>query len=156
MLWVMPYFPPSSGAAAATTRTVLASDVTTSSTSYVDLPGLGVPVTNGVLSSFRFVLFLSSSSDANGSNVSLNGPAAALLAYKALLPSGDTTVLSSNRTSYNAGQGSANMPTGGEAVAVIEGFLLPSASGTLIARFLSELGGADSITVKAGSYVDYA
>jgi len=52
-----------------------------------------------------------------------------------------------------AASNATSAATGGN-IAIIEGFIRPSANGTLIARFASEVANS-AITAKAGSIVQY-
>ena len=69
-----------------------------------------------------------------------------------------TTTRNANVIAYDlpaaSNTGSGQAITFGGNTAIIEGYIIPSADGTVIARFASEVGGS-AITVKTGSIVYY-
>lgn len=69
-----------------------------------------------------------------------------------------TTTRNANVIAYDlpaaSNTGSGQAITFGGNTAIIEGYIIPSADGTVIGRFASEVGGS-AITVKTGSIVYY-
>lgn len=147
--------------------TVLANDVANANAvanTIADVTGLSFAVTSGNTYWFRFSIWYTSAATTTGSRWSINGPANTLLTYRTsngLSASGTAgtdvmteinnaafdTPAASNATSSTATAGQANM-------AIIEGIITPSADGTVIARFASEVT-VSAITAKAGSVVFY-
>ncbi len=127
-----------------------------------DVTGLSFAVVNGNLYWFRFAINYTSAATATGSRWSINGPSASRLGYKTQHTTLNQTTsaatveffgaVSAYDTPTNA---SANSRTGaGANVAFIEGFIQPSANGSVIARFASEVS-SSAITALAGSFVEY-
>jgi hypothetical protein len=137
--------------AGATTR--LASPVANSTTSYADVTGLSFAVTSGTTYWFRFVIPYTSAATTTGSSWSINGPSTSLLSYTARYTLTATSETVHELGAYNSGAASASSLATGN-TAVIEGIIVPSANGTVIARFLSEVA-ASAITALAGSFVWY-
>lgn len=147
--------------------TVLGSDVTNNNAvanTIADVTGLSFGVTSGHTYWFRFVIWYAAAATTTGSRWAINGPANTLLSYVTsygLSAAGtagtDTTTIvnqaafdtpaASNATSPTQTAGQANM-------AIIEGLIRPSANGTVIARFASEVT-SSAIVAKAGSLVFY-
>jgi hypothetical protein len=140
------------------TTVQLSGDVTNNNASantIADVTGLSFAVSSGVTYKFRFVIFYTSAATTTGSRWSINGPATSLLHYRS-----SYTLTATSRT-FNEGQTTYNVPSGASAtsvvagnMAVIEGIITPSANGTVIARFASEISGS-AIVAKAKSYVEY-
>jgi hypothetical protein len=121
-----------------------------------DVTGLSFPVTAGSTYWFRFTIPYTSAATATGSRWSINGPALTSLAYTSHY------ALTTTTQTQNYGLSAYNLPAASNAtsaattgnVAIIEGVITPSVSGTVIARFASELSGS-AITAKAGATVQY-
>lgn len=136
----------------------LAADVVNDATNVIaDVTGLSFPVVAGLTYWFRFVIQFESSGAGNGSRWSINGPAApTALRFNTQTPVGTTSFVT------RQGLAAYDLPAAVEAtsasaaanIALIEGFITPSLSGNVIARFASELN-PGSITAKAGSKVDF-
>lgn len=146
-------------ASSAFTTVVLASDVANADATpntIANVTGLSFAVTAGNTYWFRFVIMYTSAATTTGSLWTINGPAITQLIYRS-----EYSLTTSSRT-INEGLSAYDTPTTSNAtsaattsnVAVVEGFLTPSANGTLIARLASEVG-ASAITAKAGSIVHY-
>lgn len=145
---------------------VLGSDVVNSALNTIaDVTGLSFPVTSGSRYWFRFVIWHTANATTTGSRWAISGPTTTLLAYRSsqtLSAAGTAgtdvftdvaqaaydTPAASNATSATATAGQAN-------IAIIEGIIQPSANGTVIARFASEVAVANGIVAKAGSVVFY-
>lgn len=118
-----------------------------------DVTGLTAPVLSGYVYEFEAVIAYSADATTTGSRWTVNGPAATWLAYTSkvgLTASSDTIT---NATAYQlpAAAGATSPTTTGN-IAVIRGFVKPSADGTLAIQNAAEnTGGANDITALAGS-----
>ena len=139
--------------------TMLAADVTNNNgtaNTIADVTGLSFSVTSGKTYNFCFVIIYTAAATTTGSRWSINGPAATSLYYHS------SYSLTTTSTTENEGLSTYNVPAASNAssaatgsnIAVIEGIIKPSASGTVIARFASEVAGS-AIVAKTGSYVEY-
>ena len=139
---------------------VLASDVTNNNASantIADVTGLSFSVTSGQTYMFRFMILYTAAATATGSRWSINGPASpTLLNYRSNYSLTSTTeTLNSGQTAYDvpSGANATSVATAGN-LAIIEGIITPSASGTVIARFASEVS-SSAIVAKAGSILEW-
>ena len=138
--------------------TVLAADVTNANASantIADVTALSFAVTSGSKYWFRFVIPFTSAATTTGSRWSINGPAApTLLNYTSHYTLTATSETVNFATAYDIpAAASASSLTAGN-VAIIEGIIIPSATGTVIARFASEIT-VSAIVAKAGAIVYY-
>lgn len=142
---------------------VLSADVTNNNATantIADVTGLSFSVNAGETYYFRFIINYTAAATTTGSRFSVNGPGSpTLLSYRmevslaaAAGTDGVTTAIS---TAYDtpAGATATSANTAGN-IAVIEGFITPSASGTVIARFASEVS-SSAIVAKAGSLLQW-
>jgi hypothetical protein len=159
---VLTYDPATKQLAATNTygRVLLASDVTNNNATantMQDVTGLSFPVTAGVTYKFKFFIVFTAAATTTGSRWSINGPATTFLHYKseyAVSVSANTTALGMAAYNLPAGTNTGSASTGSN-MAVIEGVIKPSSSGTVIARFASEIS-SSAIVAKGGmSYVEY-
>jgi hypothetical protein len=139
---------------------VLASDVTNNNAvanTIADVTGLSFAVTAGNTYWFRAFVQYTAAATATGSRWSVNGPAApTLLIFKS-----EYSLTTTTRT-VNEGLSAYDTPAASNAtsaattsnIAWIEGFITPSASGTVIARLASEVAGS-AIVAKAGSILHW-
>jgi len=143
-----------SGGGSGYTTVVLPSDVTNSTTTIADVTGLSFPVTSGITYKFKFYIIYTAAAATTGSRWSINGPATTLLNYTSRYTLTATTQTQNFQAAYNV-PAAANLTslTAGNC-AIIEGVITPSANGTVIARFASEIA-ASAIVAKAKSYVEY-
>jgi hypothetical protein len=137
--------------------TVLSSDVTNNNATpntIADVTGLSFSVTSGNKYWFRFVIPYTSAATTTGSRWTINGPAITLLHYtsKYALGSGSETVNYATAYDIPAAANATSLTAGN--IAVIEGFIVPSANGTVIARFASEVT-LSAVVAKAGATVFY-
>jgi hypothetical protein len=132
----------------------LSADVTTTSTSLTDITGLGFSVTAGKSYWFKFSIAATTVSTSDGYGWTINGPTTTYLAYHSYYPSSTTAMLYNNGISiYNSpSTATANAPVTPTMI-WIEGIVTPSANGTLIGRFRSDVG--NSTAAKKGSVVFY-
>jgi hypothetical protein len=140
-------------------RTVLASDVTNNNAtpnSIADVTALSFAVVAGSTYKFRFVIRYTAAATATGSRWSINGPALTFLTYRAeysLTTTTRTNIEGSTAYDLPAACNATSAATAGN-IAIIEGIIKPSANGTVIARFASEVA-SSAIVAKAGSFVEY-
>lgn len=140
-------------------RVVLSADVVNSNATantIASVTGLQFPVVNGNRYAFRFVIDYTANATNTGSRWSITGPTVTRLAYRSQYSLTATSNSFNTATAYDtpAASNASSAATGGN-IAIIEGFIRPSADGDVVARFASEVASA-AITAKAGSYVDYA
>ena len=140
-------------------RAVLGADVTNNNgtaNTIADVTGLAVALTAGVRISFCFVVRYTAAATTTGSRWSISHPGATELTYRS-----EYSLTTTSRT-FNEGLTAADVPAASNAssaatagnLAIVEGIILPSASGNLQLRFASEIA-SSAIVAKAGSYVDY-
>lgn len=120
-----------------------------------DVTGLSFPVVAGTRYWFKFVIPYTAAATTTGSRWTINGPAVTSLHYRS-----DYTLTATSRT-VNDGLSAYNLPAGANAtsivasnLAVIEGIVNPSASGSVIARGASEILNS-AVTARAGATVLY-
>lgn len=123
-----------------------------------DVTGLSFAVTSGRTYRFKFVAQYSAAATTTGSRWSINGPATTFLQYRS-----EYSLTATSRT-INEGLGGAydapaasntdSPSTSARNMAIVEGTIIPSANGTLILRFASEVAGS-AITASANSYVEW-
>lgn len=140
--------------------TVLSSDQTNNNATantIADVTGLSFAVTAGKTYRFRFVIDFTSAATTTGSRWSVNGPGSPTrLSYDSEYSLTTTSkTFNTGLTAYDlpAASNASAAATGGN-FAVVEGFITPSANGTVIARFASEIS-SSAIVAKAGSYVEW-
>lgn len=137
---------------------VLGSDVTNNNASantIADVTGLSFSVTAGETYWFRFVIAYTAAATTTGSRWSINGPGSpTLLNYTSHYTLTATSETNNHATAYDIPAASnASSLTAGN-VAIIEGIIRPSANGTVIARFASEVS-SSAIVAKAGSLLTW-
>lgn len=149
-----------SGVATTVMQTVvLGSDVTNNNgtaNTIADVTGLSFAVSAGLKYWFKFVIPYTSAATTTGSRWSINGPAAPTqLNYTSRY------TLTATSETINGGNSTYDTPSGSNAtsltagnLAVIEGIIVPSAAGTVIARFASEVA-SSAIVAKAGAICRY-
>lgn len=139
--------------------TVLGSDVTNNNATantIADVTGLSFAVTAGNKYYFRFVIPYTAAATTTGSRWAINGPASPTgLRYRSAY------TLTATSETVNGGVAAYDSPAAASAssltdgnIAIIEGIIQPSASGTVIARFASEVS-SSAIVAKAGAVVYY-
>lgn len=131
-------------------RTTITADVINNTTSLADVTGLSFPVVAGTYY-FKFTIPYTSAATTTGSRWSINGPATTQLNYSTIYTLSATTNTSNTSSTYNAGAINGTSTLLGD-LANIEGIATFSASGTVIARFASEIA-ASAITAKFGGTV---
>ena len=137
---------------------VLAADVINNNAvanTIADVTALSFAVTAGETYWFKFTIPYTSAATTTGCRWTVNGPAApTMLAYTSRYPLTATTETVNYATAYDIPAASnINTLTAGN-VAVIQGHVKPSGSGTVIARFASEVL-SSAITAKAGALLQW-
>lgn len=139
---------------------VLGTDVinnNASANTIADITGLSFSVNAGETYFFRGVIDITTAATTTGGRISVNGPSSPTrLAYATNWPTtGNTTTPAHGMSAYDlpaASNASCAQTTGN--IATIEGFITPSANGTVILRFASEVA-SSAITAKAGSVLQW-
>lgn len=138
--------------------TVLGSDVTNNNgtaNTIANVTGLSFAVTAGNTYWFRFIIPYTSAATTTGSRWSIDGPGSPTrLNYTSHYTLTATTETVNSATAYDTPAASnASSLTAGN-IAIIEGIIIPSSNGTVIARFASEVS-SSAIVAKAGAVVYY-
>lgn len=139
-------------------KVVLSGDVPNSNAvanTIADVTGLSFSVTAGVTYHFKFIIWYTAAATTTGSRWSINGPSTTNLAYTSIYSLTATNQTVNHAVAYNtpATSNATSANTTGN-IAIIEGVITPSANGSVIARFASEVANS-AITAKAGSMVEY-
>lgn len=139
-------------------RVILGTDVinnNASANTIASVTGLSFPVTSGKLFYFRFTIIYDAAATTTGSRWAISGPTNTYLAVTSEYGLTATTQTLNYVNAYDtpAAANATSVATAGN-IALIEGFITPSAAGDVIARFASEVSGS-AITAKAGSMVEY-
>lgn len=136
----------------------LSADVTNNNATantMADVTGLSFSVTSGETYKFKFTIPYTSAATTTGSRWAVNGPASpTLLNYTSHYTLTATTETVNYATAYDIPAASnASSLTAGN-IAIIEGIIKPSANGTVIARFASEVS-SSAIVAKAGALLEW-
>lgn len=142
------------------TRTFLPNDVVNNNVTantLADATGLSFDIVANTTYYFKFFIVFTSAATTTGSRWTINGPATTFLHYTSQY------TLTATSITNNAGMSAYNSPSGANAsaltsgnIAIIEGIIRPSANGTLIARFASEITLSSITAIGSGrSYVEY-
>lgn len=121
-----------------------------------DVTGLSFPVVAGTKYSFKFFIVYSSAATTTGSRWSINGPATTFIHYRSQYPTTATAITNNTALAgYNlpAASNASSLTTNN--IAIIEGIIQPSANGTVIARFASEITASAITAIGGRSYVEY-
>ena len=121
-----------------------------------DVTGLSFPVTAGKLYTFEFNIVYTAAATTTGSRWGLQGPTFTYLAFTSEYSLTSTTTTRNAVVQAYDSPAASNATSGstGNNLARINGIILPSASGTVIARFASEIA-SSAIVAKAESYLIY-
>lgn len=139
----------------------LAADVTNSGASSgtladIDAGGgdaLKLALTSGVLYWYRFWLTWSATATTTGYVLAVNGPAATRAVNQTQIKIASNSQVRGSQNGYNATTPAGTDSVAGGNFAYMEGVVLPSASGDLIARHAAEANSL-SVTAEAGSMAD--
>lgn len=137
---------------------ILGSDVANAeavANTLTDVTGLSFAVTAGNMYWFRFVIPYTSAAATTGSRWSISGPGSpTFLVYKSTYTLSSTADTTNFANAYDLPAASNASSIAAGSLAVIEGYIRPSANGNVIARFASEIT-VSAITSKAGAIVFY-
>jgi hypothetical protein len=142
-----------------TTIVTLASDVinnNATANTMANVTGLSFAVTANVTYRFRALVYYTAAATTTGSRWAISGPTSpTLIAYSSTYALTATTTTANNVAAYDvpAACNASSASTTGN-IAQIEGIIRPSASGTVIVRFASEIANS-AITAKAGSTITW-
>lgn len=137
---------------------ILASDVINNNAvanTIADVTALSFSVTAGETYWYEFTIPYTSAATTTGSRWAINGPAApTMLNHRSVYTLTATTQTQNYATAYNipAASNATSLTTGN--VAWMSGVIKPSASGTVIARFASEVA-SSAVTAKAGAVLHW-
>lgn len=144
----------------AMTRVFLPNDVINNNAianTIADVTGLSFPVVANTTYQFRFVIVYSSAATTTGSRWSINGPATTHMSYTSQYPTTATAITNNpSLAGYNlpSASNASSLTTNNRCI--IQGEIRPSADGTVIARFASEILSSAITAVASGrSYVEY-
>lgn len=137
---------------------VLAADVTNNNgtaNTMQDVTGLSFPVTAGETYFFRFTIQYTAAATTTGSRWSIAGPTATARFRSEYSLTATTRTLNDGLTSYDSPfTANASSAATGSNIAVIEGFIAVTVTGTVIARFASEVANS-AIIARAGSILEW-
>lgn len=142
------------------TTVILSADVTNNNAvanTIADVTALSFAVVAGSTYWFRFLIAFTAAATTTGSRWSVNGPAApTALRFKSEYSLTTTSrTINEGLSAYDTpAASSASSAATGSNIAWIEGFITPSANGTVIARFASEVA-SSAIVAKAGSILHW-
>lgn len=136
--------------------TVLGTQRDSTVVALADCTGLSFAVVSGTRYRFTFYVKFQTAVNTTGIRLSLNGPATTALNYNVVIPTSATAQVIGFRRAYNVetvgtGVDTANLPL----LATIEGTITPSANGTVVVRFGSEVA-TSNVSILAGSHVEVA
>lgn len=119
----------------------------------MDISDLSFPVIAGKVYHFKAVINYTAAATTTGSRWSINGPAASV-SYKSVYTLTATTLTTNYSSAYDFPAASNLTSLAAGNIAEIEGFVVPSADGTVVVRFASEIANS-AITAKKGSILLY-
>lgn len=133
--------------------TATADTINSATDTLANVTGLTFAVDAGDTYYFKAKCDYTADATTSGSRWTINGPAVTRLAYRS------NYALTTTSETVNAGLGAVQLPAAASAssavttgnVATVEGFITPSAAGTLAVQFAAEAG---TITAKAGSTLE--
>jgi hypothetical protein len=138
---------------------LVASDVTNATTSFADVTGLTYAIKSGKRYSFEAHLTHQTNATTTGSRFGVNGPASPTVLMVNKI-SGETPGIAASNiaigcaTAYDPdGAASTTGPGATNTVAIVSGYIQPSADGTFAIRCQSEVAVAGGLVIKAGSWM---
>ena len=140
-------------------KTVLAANVATTSATLVDVTNLSFAVAANKTYKFKFVIYYTANATGTGARFTINGPtfAANGLYYTTsanIATTGGWAV--QPQIAYNSGTALGSSYTTALNLCIMEGTVATTASGTVIARFLTETASTTTITVLGtGGLISY-
>ena len=139
-------------------RVELTSDVTNNNSSantIADVTGLSFTATSGVIYRFYALINYTSAATTTGSRWSISGPASpTILAYRSSYTLTATTQTVNYASTYDTPAASNATSVTAANIAIIQGIIKPSAGGTVIVRFASEVSNS-AIVAKAESTLEW-
>lgn len=122
-----------------------------------DVTGLSFPVLANNTYYFKFRIIYTSAATTTGSRWSINGGATTFMNYESRYTLTATSITNNQGLSaYNSPSGVSASSLSANNIAIIEGIIRPSADGTVIARFASEISNSAITALGNGrSYVEY-
>ena len=141
------------------TRTFLPNDVINnngSANTIADVTGLSFDVVANTTYHFKFYIVYTSAATTTGSRWSINGGATTFMHYTSNYTLTATSITNNQGlTGYNVPAGASASSLAAGNIAIIEGIIRPSANGTVIARFASEISASAITAIGSGrSYVE--
>lgn len=133
-------------------KVTINSDVATSVTNFTDITSLSFPVTSGNTYWFMFVIGYTTDATTTGSGWAVNGPAMTAINWQLQSTLNISAVTTRYCSALDCGGNSASSG-GGLNTTLIIGTCKPSANGTVIGRFSSEITTPGTVTVKADNTV---
>jgi hypothetical protein len=129
-------------------------DQSSNITAFADLTDLSFSVVSGKTYRFKIFCQFDVTNTSTGTKWAVNGPAFSRLFYNLIWTSGTGAQANLAYQTYDGpgATGNSNFTTNN--CAIIEGIVVPSANGTLSARFACELT-ITSVTCKAGSFIEW-
>ena len=129
-------------------------DQSSNITAFADLTNLSFSVVSGKTYRFKIFCQFDVTNTSTGTRWAVNGPAFSRLFYNLIWTSGTGAQANLAYQTYDGpgATGNSNFTTNN--CAIIEGIVVPSANGTLSARFACELT-ITSVTCKAGSFIEW-
>lgn len=146
-------------AASGLSRVTLGADVTNNNAvanTIASITNLQFPVVSGTRYYFKFVIHYTAAATTTGSRWSITGPTTSELRYRteySLTTTSRTFIEGSAAYDLPAASNATSAATGAN-IAIVEGFITPTANGDVVARFASEVS-SSAIVAKAGSFVEY-
>ena len=134
-------------------------DYVNATTSFTDITGLTCPVESGKHYAFEAQLHHRSDATTSGSQFGINGPAVTLMSLIAIqqITASVTAATYGSSAAVTALETAAVVETTGPGantfLAILSGYINPSASGTFAMRGKSEVAVAAGLTVKQGSWL---
>lgn len=121
-----------------------------------DVTDLSFDVVSGIKYRFKFYITYTSAATTTGSRWCINGPTTSVLFYHSNYPSSTTArTFNNSLTTYNVPTTSNAGAGTNSNIAIVEGIITPSANGTVIARFASEISNSAIIALASASYVEW-
>lgn len=118
-----------------------------------DIPALAFPIVAGQQTWFRIVIEYTTAASTTGARFTLNGPTLTRLSAFLTQSVTPTTQRFETQTAYNSGVPTTDS-TGTVNLAVLEGVIVCSASGTVTPRFSSEVA-SSGVSVRIGSITQW-
>lgn len=138
---------------------LVTSDVTNATTSFADITGLTYAVKSGKRYTFEAHLTHQTNATTTGSRFGVNGPASPTVLMASQI-SGETPGIAATNiaigsaTAYDTAMAeSTTGPGATNALAIVMGYIQPSADGTFALRCASEVAVAGGLVIKAGSWM---